>query len=679
MGLFSTAAAAASVAEDKSSAQYALVLSSALVLVSAVALYLKYATAQKKEEGFDLYAPKQRNGTAAPASRNGPKVTVLFGTQTGTAERFANQLSEEINEKYPHATATASDIETYDHASKLAEEDLALFCVATYGDGEPTDSALSFTEWMEDLVKQGDQDGSSPLAALKYGVFALGNTQYEHFCACGKLVDRQLKALGAKQAIDRGEGDDDANIEDDFQAWKEKLWVELDALAEFAPQQNGKAANGHANGIPVTTIKPAKVAEEYKVADAQEASRIWSFDVTEVGPNSPVEAPISERKELHTAKSERSCIHVEIDISATDLTYETGDHVGVYASNPPELVSEALKRLDYNGKRVVRLTSSPGSKLSKAMFEGKAMSVRDILSNFLDLQSPPRKEALTAMASCASDPKEKARLEHLASKEGRDEYRSHVLDGMRSLLELLHEFPSVKPSLGVFAARIAPKLQPRFYSISSSPLCHPKTIHVTCALVEGKSPTGRHHKGVASTWFSRCKSQSLESLAGDKIAVFVRRSNFKMPKDAARPIVMVGPGTGIAPFRGFLQERQARMAMVKGGETGETGETVLFFGCRRKSEDMIYESELASWLDAGVLTTLDCAFSREQEEKVYVQHKIQERSEEISKLLVEKKGSLYICGDKTMGKDVVRILEEVLTTECVKEMEEQGRLRRDVW
>ena len=652
----------------------ALYVSTALFLTSALALYLKYSKAQES-------GPGAKAGKAAEDEKK-TTVSVLFGTQTGTAERFANQLSEEISEKYPTVAAKALDIETYNHKDKLAKEDLALFCVATYGDGEPTDSALSFTEWLEALRKKGDEDGSAPLDGLKYGVFALGNKQYEHFCACGKLVDKQLKALGADPVVRRGEGDDDANIEEDFEAWKEVLWTELDKL--FA-KLNG-SVNG-TNGVPVTTIMSAKILNEYKVETLKDSSaasaNLWKTDSVEIGPNSPIKAKIVERRELHTKRSERSCIHAEIDISEiSGLSYQTGDHVAIFAPNPPELVSECLKRLACDGKEVVRLVPKLGSGMKRTAFEGKALTIRDLVSNFLDIQSPPRKEALSAMASCAEDPKEKARLSTLASREGREEYKAYVLDDLRSLVEVLDDHTSVKPSLGVFAARIATKLQPRFYSISSSNLSHPGAIHVTCALVQGQSPTGRHHKGVASTWLSRAKA------GASSAAIFVRKSNFKMPADPLSPIIMVGPGTGLAPFRGFLQEREARQKM---GEAA-MGPAHLYFGCRSKDKDFIYEDEIKSYVASGVITNLDLAFSRDQDHKIYVQDKIRANGKACYDVLFDSakpKGYFYVCGDKEMAKDVNKALHEIIQTHgsrtaseaewMIKNLQESGRYLRDVW
>ena len=517
-------------------------------------------------------------------------------------------------------------------------------------------------------------------------------------------MDKQVKKLGGIQVVARGEGDDDANIEDDFQAWKEKLWVELDKLEGYGGHTkmngNGHHQNSNGNGIPINKVVSVakKAPEEYVVSEVKNSSnlfflssKIWSFeDASQVGPSAPIQAAVTEKRELHTKESERSCIHAEIDISeiSDKVTYETGDHVGLFSTNPPELVSSALKRLSYDGKQVVKLTTKPGSKLPKAMFENKAMTIRDLFLHFLDLQSPPRKDALLALASCASDAKEMAKLEFLASKEGKEEYKQYVLGDMRSLMEVMDDFPSVMPPLGVFAARVAPKLQPRFYSISSSPLCHPKKIHVTCALVQGRSPTGREHKGVASTWLSRSKPNGKDSVAG----IFVRRSNFKLPKDPSAPIIMVGPGTGFAPFRGFLQERQAKAWM---GEKN-LGEAHLYFGCRSKNKDFIYQDEIQKWQeDSRILTTVEFAFSRDQKAKVYVQDKLRENGKKIFDLLFQNEGKpkahFYVCGDKEMAKDVNRTLVEIVVSESggeadamaaekmIRTLQEEGRYARDVW
>lgn len=301
------------------------------------------------------------------------------------------------------------------------------------------------------------------------------------------------------------------------------------------------------------------------------------------------------------------------------------------------------------------------------------IDLRRALASHADLLSPPRKGALAALAAAASRPEEAARLRLLASAGGKTEFALFVTEPQRSLLEVMAEFPSAVPTLGSFFAAVAPRLAPRFYSISSSPRLHPASVHVTAAVVRGETPTGRVHEGVCTTWLSRiqsgertsarhtphtragsraarrcllspcwqrhvniawrCSAYSLQrrwpyrscgcmfipppSLppAGPKVApavpVYLRSSQFRLPQDLSRPVVMVGPGTGLAPFRGFLQDRAG---CLKAGAAA-LGPAVLFFGCRSQKTDYLYREELEGAVKGGALTALHVAFSRDNGKK----------------------------------------------------------------
>jgi len=600
---------------------------------------------------------------------SGRSLVAFYGSQTGTAEEFAGRLAKE-GIRY-QLKGMVADPEEYDMEELVNLKDipnsLAVFCLATYGEGDPTDNAMEFYEWL--------QNGDANLTGLNYAVFGLGNKTYEYYNEVAKYVDKRLEELGATRVYELGMGDDDANIEDDFITWKEGFWPSV--CEYFGIETLGEDVS----------VRQYKLAEHSDIDPGRlytgEVARLHSF-VNQRPPfdaKNPFLANIKVNRELHKT-GDRQCMHIEFDIEGSKMRYDAGDHLALYPVNNTELVNKLGKLLDADLDTAITLTNTDEESSKKHPFPCPT-TYRTALTYYLDISSNPRTHVLKELAEYTKNNKEQEMLRLMASTspEGKALYQKWINQDNRNIIHILEDLPSCKPEID-HICELLPRLQCRYYSISSSPKLYPTNVHVTAVVVEYETPTKRINKGVATTWLREMKPVDPEKKL--LVPVFIRKSQFRLPTRTQTPIIMIGPGTGLAPFRGFIQERA--LAMEEGKPVGET---ILYFGCRKRSEDFLYEEELTEYEKKGALK-LHLAFSRDQAKKVYVTHKLNENADEIWRVLGENNGHIYVCGDaRSMAKDVHNIILKVVQEKgkmseqeaiaYVKKMEAQKRYSTDVW
>jgi sulfite reductase (NADPH) flavoprotein alpha-component len=375
----------------------------------------------------------------------------------------------------------------------------------------------------------------------------------------------------------------------------------------------------------------------------------------------PFLAAITENRLLNKPGSSKETRHLVIALTGSGLHYTTGDSLGVFPSNRASEVEEILQRLGATGDELV----------SPAMLKLPApIPLREVLSTRLALAKPTRR-ALEVLAAKATDPGEHAHLAGLLAPESKDVLTAFLFE--REFVDLLAEFPSARPTPQELVDQLR-KLMPRLYSVASSGKVFPDEVHLTLAVVRYKT-NGRGRVGVCSTFLA-----DRAPVGATVVPVFVSPSHFGPPADGSKDCIMVGPGTGIAPFRGFMQERAA---------AGATGRNWLFFGDQRKGTDFLYEEEWKEHLARGPLTRLDTAFSRDQLLKVYVQDRMRENAAELWAWL-QGGAHFYVCGDaKRMAKDVDTALHNIVAeqgnftptqaADYIKQLKKDGRYQRDVY
>lgn len=581
------------------------------LLVGSIAYFTKGIYWAVPKDSYASSATAMNGAAKSDKSRDivtkleetGKNCVIFYGSQTGTAEDYASRLAKEGSQRFGLRTMVA-DIEDYDYDNldKFPDDKVAFFVLATYGEGEPTDNAVEFYQFLtgDDVAFESGATGDDqPLSSMKYVAFGLGNNTYEHYNAMVRHVDAALTKLGATRIGSAGEGDDGAGtMEEDFLAWKEPMWV---ALTESMDLQEREAVYEPVFSVTEDDEITADADTVYlgePTAAHREGRAKGPFS-----PHNPFIAPIAESRELFAVK-DRNCLHMEISIDGSNLTYQTGDHIAIWPTNAGAEVDRFLQVFGLEEKRH-SVINIKGIDVTAKVPIPTPTTYDAAVRYYMEVCAPVSRQFVATLAAFAPDEASKAEVVRLGND--KDYFHEKITDQCVNIAQALQNITS-KPFTAVpFSLLIEGlnKLQPRYYSISSSSLVQKDKISIT-AVVESVRIPGASHvvKGVTTNYLLALKQKQngdpspdphgltytitgpRNKYDGIHVPVHVRHSNFKLPSDPSKPIIMVGPGTGVAPFRGFIQERAAQAAK---GE--KVGTTLLFFGCRKQDEDFIYQDE----------------------------------------------------------------------------------------
>lgn len=574
-----------------------------------------------KPEGFFIRArrrnvrlapPKQSTTApqAAPVAAAAPGTTsipirVLFGSNSGSSEAFAQRIASDAK-----THGYVSILGTLDSAvGHLPREGAVVIVTASY-EGQPADNAKQFVTWLDGLP-------AGSLQGVKYAVFGCGNKDWARtYQAVPIRIDQKMSELGAQRLVERGEADARADFFGDFDRWYGPFWNTL-----------GSSLGQKQEAQPATT---PQLELEFVEGARDPLLRI----------NSLKRGTVIENHELVDLSSPfgRSKRHIEIALPE-GMTYRAGDYLSILPSNPVENIGRALRRFDLSYDAQVVLHASPG--VQTFFPTGYPVLAGELLASFVELGQPATRKQIRKLADSVADPEAKKALESF-DHDG-DAYKTEILAKRVSVLDLLERHKSCQLPFAAFL-QLLPPLMPRQYSISSSPRWSETHCTITVAIVHAPAWSGwGTYRGTASNYLAHASP-------GMKIAVKTRPSQggFHPPDSLATPMIMVAAGTGLAPFRGFLQERALRTA-----EEGAAAPAHLFFGCDHPDVDFLYKDELKLWENEGVVKLHPAFFKAPDGDVTFVQHRLWRDRAEIMDL-VDQGAHIYVCGDGKLMAPAVR-------------------------
>jgi NADPH-ferrihemoprotein reductase len=612
----------------------------------------------------------------------GHQCVIFWGSQSGTAERFAETLGRESATHFG-INALVANVSDYDANSigDIQDTHFTIFLLSTYGEGDPSDNSVGLWDWIKHV-----KSGGVVLENLKYIAFGLGNSNYKYYNRVLDIVVDALDAAGAHALIPPAKADDsNGGTEEDFQSWKDEVFNHIQRMG-YQRKISAYQPSIKIDFVTESTGFLNSAAFPMHQQSSTNSAATWLV--------------VRNARELFSG-GDRNCVHMELDLANSDLSYKTGDHIGIWPCNPDEEVERLLGVLGLTNRRNECFTLLPHMGSTKTKIPSP-MRLDIAFRHHLEICGSVARKTMLDIAEFAPTPEAKALLLDLGQDRNRYE---ELIAGTHITFARLLEFASPSEQwtelpLSFVIESLLP-LQPRYYSISSSSIVTPRRVAVT-ALVVNKvlrdQSTATIH-GLTSNYL--LSASNLTSAAyvsrpgyvhmnhmvdpqGAKIFAHIRKSKFKLPGLPSTPIILISAGTGFAPFRGFLQERSKLQAIGN-----STGKILLFFGCRNES-DFIYREEIEKiQAQLGDCFQTVTAFSRDDSgQKVYVQDRIGQHAHQVIRML-EAGANMYICGKASMAREVTMKIEDAVakakklneteTKAWADALKRKGKWKADVW
>ncbi|KAJ5626066.1 hypothetical protein N7510_002375 [Penicillium lagena] len=652
--------------------------------------HLAFERPQLKNGGlFRANFNKETRNIALKMEETGKNIVVFWGSQSGTAEGFAARLVREISIRWGQESIMA-ELSDYDPITitEIPKSKLAIFIVSTYGEGDPSDNTAEFWSW---IIKASD----ASLSNLRYAAFGLGNSNYKFYNRVVDVIVESLEKFGAKAIMPLGKANDaEGTTEENFMAWKNDLCVVFKESLGFQEVE--------AEYAPRLLVEEDLSLEPIDLHHGEPSSHAENSN--SAAQSSPIRTlSISNSTELFTS-SDRNCLHIDLDLSSQpELSYKTGDHLAIWSCNPDTEVERLLEVLGISSRRDIPLIIKPIDSGIKNNIPTPTSALA-LFRYYLEICAPVNRDSVQDLAQFAPTSEAKVFLLNLGqNKAVYADFISRTYVTLGRLLQLAcpgHIWSNLPLS---YLVETVPHIRPRYYSISSSSVISPRKPSITAIVSTTPLPENSNEfvHGVASNYLlavcQHSRSQAHphgvtyhldgpgDALQGGNIFAHIRRSKFKLPITSKTPLIMVGAGTGLAPFRAFLSERCQVHKIGK-----EIGQMVLFFGCRSQNEDFIYREELEQIQKIlGDKFCLITAFSRQEGlPRQYVQDRVSEFGDDIVRL-IEEGASFYVCGRAAMAREVEKAVGTTMkkaknwtegeVNSWNKAVKKKNKWQEDVW